>query len=402
MNKRLVSISALSYGSTGNIMQGICHQASQAGYKTKMFVSTKGKPLYVESDVNDINTPLNNTIGIFLNKITGFEGCFNFFSTVNLIKKIKSFSPDVIHLHILHHGYLNLPILFRFLKKTHIPVVWTLHDCWAFTGHCPHFSYQKCSKWQTGCCDCSRYKNYPKSLFDNSCFMWKWKKRWFSDLNNLTIVTPSVWLGSMLNKSYLSNYPNFVIHNGIDLDIFKPVVDDFRDKNDIGDKKMVLGVASVWSERKGLDVFIELSNRLPEEYKIVLVGTDDAIDKQLPDEIISIHRTSNQTQLAAIYTAADIFVNATREDTFPTVNLEALACGTPVVTFRTGGSPESIDETCGSVVDCDDVDSLFDEIIRICTTKPFSEADCINRARDFEQRERFENYVELYNEICSN
>jgi glycosyltransferase involved in cell wall biosynthesis len=227
--------------------------------------------------------------------------------------------------------------------------------------------------------------------------MHKRKKKLFSGLN-MTIITPSQWLADLVKQSFLKNYPVRVIHNGIDLSVFKPTPSDFRKRYGIAlEKKILLGVAFGWGARKGLDVFIDLAKRLDDKYyQIVLVGTDDNVDKQLPDSIISIHRTQNQAELAEIYTAADLFVNPTREENYPTVNMESLACGTPVLTFRTGGSPECIDEYCGAVVDCDDVDAMEREIIRICSDAPYSKEDCLKRAASFDHHKRFEEYIQLY------
>ena len=216
----------------------------------------------------------------------------------------------------------------------------------------------------------------------------------------MTIVTPSQWLADLVKESFLAEYPVKVIHNGIDLSVFQPTENDFREKYGLQNKKIILGVAFGWGERKGLDVFVELAKRLDcEQYQIVLVGTDDSVDKQLPTNIISIHRTQNQTELAKIYTAADLFVNPTREENYPTVNMESLACGTPVLTFRTGGSPEIIDETCGAVVACDDVNGLEKEILRIFEQVPFSEDDCLKRATRFDMQDRFKEYVSLYDTV---
>ena len=397
MEKRVVAVNPLSFGSTGKIMQGIAHEASQNGWTTDMFVGANGKAVYPESRIHNISTPFGNRLSINLSKLTGLEGCFAVLPTLRLIKKIDSISPAVIHLHNLHHSYVNLPILTRYLKKRNIPVVWTFHDCWSFTGHCPHFVYDKCEKWKTGCFGCPRYKDYPKSIIDNSRFMWKLKKKWFSGLGDVTIVAPSAWLADLAKESFLGDYNFRVVPNGIDLEIFKPQEGDIRAKYSIGaDEKIVLGVASAWSDHKGLDVFIKLSNSLPEGYRIVLVGTNDDIDKALPENIISIHRTENQQALAEIYTIADVFANPTREDTFPTVNIEALACGTPVVTFRTGGSPESLDDSCGSVVECDDAKAMEQEIIRICQERPYTAEDCRKRAEDFEASEQFREYIGIY------
>ena len=213
----------------------------------------------------------------------------------------------------------------------------------------------------------------------------------------MTIVTPSEWLAGLVKESYLKDYPVKVINNGIDLNVFKPTESDFRKKYALENKYIVLGVAFGWGRRKGLDVFIELEKRFDKEkYKVVLVGTDDNVDKLLPENIISIHRTQNQTELAKIYSAADVFANPTREENYPTVNMESVACGTPVVTFNTGGSPEMLDETCGAAVAKNDIDAMYNEIIRICEAKPYSLEACIKKAKGFDKNEKFGEYIRLY------
>ena len=214
-------------------------------------------------------------------------------------------------------------------------------------------------------------------------------------------MTPSMWLAELVGQSFLKDHPIHVINNGIDLDVFKPTESDFRKKNGLKNKKIVLGVSFGWDGRKGLDVFIELSKKLPDLYKILLVGTDKKTDQFLPGNILSIHRTQDQYELAEIYTAADIFVIPTREENYPTVNMEALASGTPVLSFRTGGSCEMLDEACGSVVDCDDIDSLEREIVRICTEKPYSRESCLKKSREFDQNDRLKEYVNLYEKIIA-
>ena len=214
----------------------------------------------------------------------------------------------------------------------------------------------------------------------------------------MTIVTPSKWLSDLVKQSFLKDYPVKVINNGIDLSIFKPTQSDFRDHYGLVGKKIVLGVAYGWNYRKGLDVFIELQNRLPKNYQIVLVGTNKNIDGILPTNIISIHRTQSQKELAEIYSTADVFVNPTREEVFGLVNVEAIACGTPVVTFKTGGSPECIDDTCGSVVPCNDIDAMEMEIRRICEERPYSKEACIAHSKNFDMNARFQEYVDLYKE----
>ncbi len=317
--------------------------------------------------------------------------------TISFLKKIQ---PDIVHLHNLHSHNINLTQLFSFLKKENIRVVWTMHDCWAFTGYCPHFAFIACNQWIRECISCPQYKT-TSWFFDRSRNVYRRKKAAETGVKNLTIVTPSQWLADLVKQSFLKDYPIKVIHNGIDLTVFKPTPSDFRKKYGIPENKFILlGVAFGWGARKGLDVFIELAHRLDKEkFQIVLVGTDNNADKQLPKEIISIHRTQNQAELAEIYTAADLFVNPTREEVLGLVNIEANACGTPVVTFRTGGSPECICEKTGSVTGYNDIDALQKEIERICETEPFSKEDCIMRAKEFDENVRFKEYLELYRGI---
>lgn len=395
---KIVEINATNFGSTGKIMLQVANTAKMVGNKVwNCYPKSRDNSKFKVDNAILIGDRISRNIHILLSEFVGLNGCFSFFSTKKLLRQLNVIHPDIIHLHNLHNCYVNLPLLFKYIKTNNVKVIWTLHDCWAFTGHCPHFTMEKCDKWQTGCFKCPRYKDYPQSLFDNSKKMWGLKKKWFTGVKNLTIVTPSEWLAGLVKQSFLKEYPVKVIHNGIDLNIFKPTESNFREKYNIGDKFIVLGVAFGWGVRKGLDVFIELSKRLDnEKYQIVLVGTDDAVDKQLPKNIISIHRTQNQTELAEIYTAADVFANPTREDNYPTVNMESIACGTSVVTFRTGGSPEILTEKTGSVVDYNDINAMNSEIIRICETKPYSEKDCLEVAKSFDMNDKFKEYVELY------
>jgi glycosyltransferase involved in cell wall biosynthesis len=395
---KILSINLSYIGSTGKIMQGIHRKAEEKGYGCLSMVPGSERHLEAKN-VHFLGDQKTRRINAYLGILTGWECCFSVFSTRKALRKIKEFQPDVIHLHNLHNTYINVPMLMRYIKSHNIRVVWTLHDCWAFTGHCPHFSYEKCMKWKTGCNHCPRYRLYPKSVFDNSKLMWKRKKNWFTHIENLTIVTPSQWLSDLVRESYLKEYPIRVINNGIDLNIFKPTESDFRARFDIpNEKKIVLGVAFGWGPRKGLDVFPELAERLGNEYQIVMIGTNDQIDAQLPDNIISIHRTLDQTELAQIYSAADVFVNPTREEVLGLTNIEANACGTPVITFRTGGSPECIDEKSGVVVACDDLDAMEKEIIRICEARPYSQEDCVNRASKFDMSRLFDQYIALFEE----
>lgn len=398
---RVVQINGGVFGSTGTIMFGIAETLKKNGDKCLCFspVTTTNRNREPGFEYEKIGTFNSRRLNVLLNRITGSEGCFSYFVTKKVIKKIKRFSPDIIQLHNIHGGFINLPALFGFIKKSNIAVVWTLHDCWAFTGHCPHYDMISCDKWRTECFSCPLYREYPQSLSDNSRKMFRKKKRWFSDIRKMTVVTPSEWLASQVKQSFLKNYPVCIVNNGIDLSVFRPTKSDFRKRYGISDlQKIVLGVSFVWNEKKGLNVFVDLSSRLNSaEYKIVLVGTTSEIDGKLPDNIISVHRTANQKELAEIYTAADVFVNPTREDTFPTVNIEALACGVPVVTFDTGGSAEILDKTCGRVIEKNNAEALERAVEDICSGKDFiARENCVLRASHFDKNDKFAKYIDLY------
>lgn len=316
-------------------------------------------------------------------------------ATKRLLAELERISPDIVHLHNLHSHNVHLGMLFTWLKEKKIKVYWTFHDCWAFTGYCPHYDMIGCDRWKTGGCKACPQKGHFSWFFDRSSHLFGQKKALFTGLD-LTVITPSHWLAEQVKQSFLGECEIKVIHNGIDLSIFYPRESDFRKKHHLEDKFIVLGVAFDWGVRKGLDVFVELSRRLDDRFKIVLVGTNDKVDGQLPDNILSIHRTQNQAELAEIYTAADLFANATREENFPTVHMEALACGTPILTFNTGGSAEMLDETCGTWVPKNDVQGMADRILQIRENRPFSAAQCIEQAQKFRAEDKFEDYAALY------
>lgn len=405
--KTIVFINWTNVGSTGRIVYGISALAQAQGYRTFHAYSMSRNVLpQRENDLIISSVPVK-FVSTRLAWLTGLNGCFAWFSTLRLLKKLDELSPDILHLHNLHNSYINLPMLFRYIKKHRIKVVWTLHDCWSFTGHCPHFTLCGCERWKTGCGKCPQPGVYPPLLRDTTAWLWKKKKEWFTGVEDLTIVTPSQWLADLVKESFLKVYPVKVIYNGIDLQTFRPTPSGFREAHGFAPsdapapaagkpRYMVLGVSFGWFESKGLDVFETLAERLGEDYRIVLVGTDEALDVRLPKSILSIHRTHDQKELAEIYSAADVFVNPTREDNFPTVNLEALACGTPVVTFATGGCPEGVDERCGSVVPVDDTEALVREIVRVCETRPYAPQECTERASRFERDAQFARYLPLY------
>ena len=331
--------------STGRICTDLAEVLEQNGHECKIAYGRELVPERYQKFAVRIGGGFDVKLHALQTRIFDNTGFGSRKASEKFIEWVKKYDPDVIHLNNIHGYYINIEVLFNYLAEFNKPVVWTLHDCWAFTGHCAHYSYVKCDKWKTGCFNCSQKTRYPSSLLlDASKKNWLKKKALFTSVNNMTLVTPSKWLANEVKKSFLSKYPVEVIPNGIDVNVFKPTLSDFKERNGLVGKKIILGVASSWDERKGLNDFVELSKKIGDDYKIVLVGLSEQQKNKLPANILKITRTNNVQELAEIYTASDIFFNPTYEDTYPTVNLEAQACGTPVVTYRTGGSVESVPE----------------------------------------------------------
>lgn len=395
---------SVNTGSTGRITEEIGQTLQNHGHESHIACKRMGQ--------NGSSSPIitiGGTLDVYMHglktRIWDRHGFGSKKATRDLIQEIKTIDPDVVGLHNLHGYYLNVDVLFNYLKQVQKPVIWTFHDCWPFTGHCSYFDYVGCEKWKTECHNCPLSDKYPASWFvDNSRENFHQKKELFNGIKNLTIVTPSHWLKKLVEQSFLSDYPVEVIHNGIDLNQFKQVnADNIRSKYNLSDKAVLLGVASVWDRRKGLKYFIELSKKLDDRFRIILVGLSKNKIKALPKNIIGIPRTENIDELVAFYNAADIFVNPTLVDNFPTTNLEALACGTPVVTFDTGGSPEAIDEESGFVVDKKDIDQLCEVILQLKNnSKNRLHQNCRNRAvQHFNKDDRYMDYVNLYHKVVN-
>lgn len=388
--------SVCGFGSTGRIAVQIQKTVEQNGGEGIIAFGRGEAPEGVNS--YKINSDIDVKIHGVLSRITDRQGFYSKGATHRLVNFIKEYNPDVIHLHNIHGYYLNVKILFDFLAEYGKPVVWTLHDCWAFTGHCSHFSYEKCDKWKSGCYSCPLKNEYPASLLlDNSKKNYDEKKQLFTAVKNAVIVTPSEWLGGIVKESFLGKYPVKVIYNGIDIDCFKPTESSFKEKYGIEDKKIVLGVASVWTEKKGIKDFYKLNEIIGDDYKIVLVGLNSAQLAELPEGIIGIKRTSSARELAEIYTAADVFVNTSREETMGLTTVEALACGTPAVVCNATAVPEVVTEKSGIVIEPDNIDMLLNAVKGIS----FSKEDCMERAAEFELSKQYRKYYDLYMDILN-
>lgn len=350
------------------------------------------------SDTVRIGSNIDFYLNIIQTRVFDRHGFASRKATKKFIKYLIEFNPDVIHLHNIHGYYINIEMLFEYLKKADKPVFWTMHDCWPFTGHCSYFGFAECSRWETGCYDCPQKDQYPTSLlFDNSKKNYHDKKEIFNGVKNLTIITPSKWLADLVKQSFIGSYNTLVIHNGVDMQVFKPTLSSFRKKYNIENKYIILGVTSTWHYKKGLNVFLELAQLVGEDEIIVMVGLTKDLMQNLPKNIIGIMRTNSTQELAEIYSTADIFANPTFDDNFPTTNLESLACGTPVITFDTGGSGESINENSGYIITEKTSLALYKTIQKVKNERKFVPGKISNYAREkFNKDDRYQEYLNLY------
>lgn len=342
--KILIINSVAGIRSTGRIVTDMAERFIDAGHECRIAYGREAVPEKYQSISYKIGTRLDCYVNAIKARIFDNEGFNAKKGTKKFIKWANNYNPNVLWLHNLHGYYINIELLFNWIKsRPNMEVRWTLHDCWAFTGHCSYFTAARCIKWEYGCANCCQKRNYPQSIFRDNCTEnYERKRAAFCGVKSLTLITPSKWLAELVNSSFLSEYKVEIVHNTIDETVFRPRPSDFRQKYSLTSKKILLGVASIWDDRKGLKDFLELNQMLDDSWKIVLVGLTDKQSKQIPKDILCIKRTNSATELAEIYTAADVFLNLTYEDNYPTVNLEAQACGTPCITYKTGGSVESV------------------------------------------------------------
>lgn len=398
MSKKLVQINVVCNGSTGRIMEQIQQKAIAEGYEAYSFY---GRGRSSNNRCIKVGNKLDVLYHVFLTRIFDKHGYGSKRATKKMIKQIKKIDPDIIQLHNIHGYYLNIKILFDYLRTCNKKIVWTLHDCWAFTGHCSYFTMEGCNRWIDGCNNCPQKDKYPKSiLIDNSKKGYILKKQLFCGLNNLTIVTPSKWLADLVKKSFLKDYHVEIINNGIDLDIFKP--DEtyvIRKKYNIDkNKKIILGVSAIWEERKGLKYFIEINKIKDNDMQLFLVGLNKKQILELPNNIIGIERTENTKELVQIYSTSDVFFNPSLEETFCLVVAESLACGTPAVVFDSAATPELIDNNVGKIVnDYNDIKNSLESIRTVLYKgKKFYKEKCIEKSKKYDRKYSYEKYMNLY------
>ena len=387
-----------NWGSTGKIAESIGIAAMNAGWDSYVAYGRWCNPS--QSHLIKIGGKCDMYFHYVEQRVRDNEGLCSRGATQRLIKQIEQIKPDIVQLHNIHDHYLNYRLLFEFLNKSGVKVVWTFHDCWAFTGHCFHFVTKQCMRWQSGCYCCPMKNVLPKTFLDRSKQHYELKKLLFSSNKNLTVVPCSDWMAGFVKQSFLKDKRIEVIKNGIDLNVFQPAESDIKKNNH---KLDILAVSSVWTEDKGFNDIIRLRFLLPSEYHITMVGLSAEQRKLLPEGIRGILRTENVQEMVKLYSDSSVLINPTYADTFPSINLEALACGTPVVTYKTGGSPETIDDKTGIVVEQGDIEAMAEAIKTISKGDRSQYAvDCRKRAELFFDKDKcFEKYVRLYNQLLS-
>ena len=395
---RIAFLNTYGNGSTGKIVDSLKNQCVNNGIVAESFFSRE----YCATP--DSSHRCFNKVGFYndalMTRIFDNHGLNSSHNTKQIISKLKEFNPDIIHIHNLHGYWINYKLLFDYIIQNNKKAVLTMHDCWTITGHCTHFDYIGCNKWETGCHNCPQKGVYPKSsLCDRSKRNYQSKKEAFTSLpsNSFKIVTPSDWLRDIAKSSYLSKYEIITIHNGVDLEVFRPRVSDLRKRYGINNSKFVLGVANYWTETKGLKYLIRLAQE-KKEWKFVVIGRIPEKDISLENNIVCIDRTENQIELAEWYSTADVYFNPTLEDNYPTTNLEAIACNTPVATFLTGGSPEIVNDTgYGKVINDKDMDDIISTIEECMELKGKIGVDTSLLCDDV----LFSAYVKLYKELST-
>lgn len=334
-------------------------------------------------------------------------GISSYIATKRLIGSIEKIRPDVIHLHVLSGYYINIRVLFKYLSKVDIPIVWTLHSCWEFTGHCTHYDYIKCQKWKTGCGNCPLSKEHPQSWWiDRSAKNYEQKKQIFNSLKNLTLVPVSLWLSEQVKQSFLSRYPIHQISNGVDINFFRPLMNRelIRQKYSVSDKFMLLALASSWTPKKGIADYFELARQLdPQKYVLFMVGLDISRYSNLPEVIHPIPITKDRNLLLNLYNAADAVLNLSYEESFGLTTVEGMACGTPSIVYNCTASPELVSPETGFVVEPRNIQGLIDCINKIeITGKSYYSEACRKRAEEhFDKDKCFEKYIELYESLLN-
>ena len=390
----------LNYGSTGRIVEGIGGLAASQGWNVYVahgarYVNKSGLKNY------QVTTKAGEILHYIESTLFDAQGRSSRWATKRFLKVIDKINPDVVHIHNIHGCFLNYPILFQYLREKNIPVVWTLHDCWALTGHCVHFMRTNCEQWETQCVKCPEKRDFPTSrLLDRSKSNFKLKKQLFTAMDKMRITTVSSWLKGVVEQSYMRKFPVEVVPNGVDTDKFVYTGGDIRERFGIGDKKLVLAVASGFEERKGIYDFVKLSKMLHQDYQLLLVGTNVNDKKSLPDNVVAVSRVSGVAELSAFYSAADVLLSLSYEETFGLTIIEAMSCGTPAIVYDNTAQPELITPETGLVVANGDLEGVKKAIEDVCAKgKAYYSVACREHALEYDEKKSYQKYLDLYVQI---
>lgn len=398
---RILQINAdVNSGSSGRIAEDIGNLLIKSNHESYIAYGRSINPS--SSNLIKIGTQKDLVLHVLKSRFFDRHGFGSVGATKEFLKKVEEIRPNLIHLHNIHGYYLNIKELFNFISRKRIPIVWTLHDCWAFTGHCSYFDAVNCYRWQNECHSCPNLKGYPKSWFiDNSKINFRQKKTIFQQVEKMILVSPSAWLIENISSSFLSDRKHMVIHNGIDISRFRPINNGNLKSAHNLTRKYILGVANKWDRRKGIEDFIKLRSLVNPKIDIVLVGLSKELAGKLPSGITGISRTENIEELAEFYSGAEAFINPTYIDNFPSTNLEAMACGTPVITYRTGGSHESVNSTTGAVIEKGNIQELYLAINAVLKKgKMFYSKTCRKHIEiNFNKQNKLGEYIGLYSNL---
>ena len=386
-------------GSVGRIVSDLYHGAIQNGHECKIAYARGGIGDIPENDTYRICDETEVKIHAGLTRLFGNTAFYFSRTTSRFCKWISQYNPDIVHLHGVYGYYLNMATLFSYLAEKNMRVISTLHSCWDFTGHCCYFDYSGCEQWKTGCKKCKQKASYPKSSFlDNTAYNYTRKKTAYDRLHRCTIVTPSEWLMKYVEKSFLGIHRIVVINNGVDRKAFHPYPSKTSKVSSI--KPVIISVANIWDNRKGWNDIVELSYYCRDKAQLIVVGVSAEQKKALSEGTLAISRTESKEELAQLYSDATVFFNPTYEDNYPTVNLEAVSCHTPIVTYDTGGSPEIFKYgNWGRVIKKKDYGCLLDY-----AEKVFKKQIMFDFSNDssLSNEKMVEKYISLYTDIEKN
>lgn len=386
---RILLINSVCTGSTGSICKDIYNMAELHGHECYLAYGRGKQPIGYKSI--KIGNKFDIYSHVLKTRLTDKHGFGSKRATIKFLQKLNKLKPDIIHLHNLHGYYINIELLFDYIRKNQqIKVFWTLHDCWSFTGHCAHYLDNNCYKWQYGCNECKYHRLYPKSYKDNSEYNYFRKRKCFSNLNNLDIICVSSWLKNEVIQSYLHDYNIHLIKNGIDTTIFKYKGDGIIKEHNRANKKIILGVANIWDKKKGFNDFLNLSKFIKEDMVIVLVGLSSKQLRSLPENIIGIKRV-NREKLVELYSSAYVYFNPTKEETFSLTNYEAQACGTTVVTYDSGGTSETLVNENTYLIE-----HSIDHFLKLLDTVEFQNIKSTENLYKFEKDNVYHQYMDLY------